>query len=468
MKRLFSNIGWLLGGRGFNAVMSLVYLYLATNTLGLEQFGHFALIVALGQAITGLANFQTWQFIVRWGAGEDAAAADAMGAELSGPPPDLENMRDATGFAIALDMLAIGMGACFAAIVVATAQMWLPLPTELMWLTFGYCIVSLLSIRSTPTGLLRLRFQYATATAAEAVQPAIRTAGAVLAFMFMPNVMGFIIAWAASEVAVAIALWFAATRRNPIDLSAISLRRIPAKHKDAWRFVWSTNMSGTLTIAGKQVIILLVGTFGGAALAGGFRVASQLGQALVSLAQTVSKAIFPELVHAKDNALVMARRMANIAVVAGVIAVLVALFGGRWALAVIAQDDFSAFYWAMVILAIAGAVELVGASLESLLVSAGRAGTAFLVRAVPTVLALVMLDAAIDWNGAKGAAFAVLGSSSLAVVGFYVAILNLQEIRITVKSDTDPDADPASNDISDNRPKPANDLGETDHQPASP
>ena len=54
MKRLFSNIGWLLGGRGFNAVMSLVYLYLATHTLGLEGFGHFALIVALGQAITGV------------------------------------------------------------------------------------------------------------------------------------------------------------------------------------------------------------------------------------------------------------------------------------------------------------------------------------------------------------------------------------------------------------------------------
>ena len=42
------------------------------------------------------------------------------------------------------------------------------------------------------------------------------------------------------------------------------------------------------------------------------------------------------------------------------------------------------------ILAIAGAIELVGASLESLLVSAGRAGTAFLVRAVPTVLALLL------------------------------------------------------------------------------
>ncbi|MEL6542893.1 MAG: hypothetical protein AAFQ34_16035, partial [Pseudomonadota bacterium] len=60
-----------------------------------------------------------------------------------------------------------------------------------------------------------------------------------------------------------------------------------------------------------------------------------------------------------------------------------------------------------------------------------------LVRAVPTMLALVLLDVAIDWNGAKGAAFAVLGSSSLAVIGFYVAILNLSEIRIEVEPQAD-------------------------------
>lgn len=421
MKRLFTNMGWLLGGRGINAVLSLIYLALATRSLGLESFGHFAAIVALGQAVTGIANFQTWQFIVRWGANGDNASG--------------ENLRDATGFAIALDLISVVMGTAIAAVVMWTAHFWIPLPDDLLWLTFGYCVVSLISIRATPTGLLRMNFKYATATAAEAVQPVIRAGGAVLAWLFMPTVAGFILAYAVSEIAVAAALWYAAARDQRIDLTALSLRRIPARHPDAWRFVWSTNMSGSLNIAGKQVMILLVGTFGGAALLGGFRVASQLGQALIALAQTVSKAILPELVQARDDAIVMARRMANIALIGGVLAVLVALFFGRWGLTVIAGEAFSAFYWAMVILAIAGAVELVGASLESLLVSAGRAHTAFIVRAIPTVLALLLLDVAIDWNGAKGAAFAVLGSSAMAVIGFYVAILNMQEIRITVAGD---------------------------------
>ncbi len=233
-------------------------------------------------------------------------------------------------------------------------------------------------------------------------------------------------------VAGAAALWIAAGRLERINLSRISLRHIPRAHPGAWRFVWSTNLSGSLNVGSKQVLILLIGAIGGETAAGGYRVASQLGQALVSLAQTVSKAIYPELVHAKETAHAMARRMANIALIAGVLAVLGTLFLGRPALALIAGPEFRVF-WTMVILAIAGAIELVGASLESLLVSAGRAGTAFLIRAIPTVIGLSLLEVAMGWNGLKGAAFTVMGASALSVLGFWVAIISLSQITITVK-----------------------------------
>lgn len=423
MKRVFANMGWLLGGRGVNAVLSLVYLAIAARTLGTTGFGHFALIVALGQAITGIANFQTWQFIVKWGAAGDGGSVDP------------ESAAEATGFAVALDVISVALGLALAGVVIVTAPLWLDVPRESLGLAFAYCAVSLAAIRTTPTGILRLHFRYASAAGAEAVQPVVRALGAILALAFMPTVTGFVLAFAASEVAVAAALWIVALRVQPVSRAAISLKVIPARHRDAWRFVVSTNLSGSLSVAGKQVIVLLVGTFGGAALAGGFRVASQLGQALVSLAQTVSKAILPELVHSRENALDIARRMANIAAVGGVIAVVTALLFGRLGLELIAGPQFGVFYWAMVILAIAGAVELVGASLESLLVAAGKAHVSFIVRAVPTALALVLLDTAIDWNGAKGAAFALLGSSSLAVIGFYIAILNLGQIRLVVEDE---------------------------------
>ncbi|WP_128891008.1 lipopolysaccharide biosynthesis protein [Erythrobacter sp. HKB08] len=424
MKRLLRNIAWLLSGRAVNAILSLVYLALATRTLGIEAFGYFALIVALGQTVTGLANFQTWQFVVRWGANGE------------GP-------GEATGFAIALDGVSVILGALLAAGLVYSAQFWLPLPHDLLWVAFGYCIVSLIAIRSTPTGLLRLRFHYAEATFAEAVQPVVRAIGAGLAVVFMPTVLGFILAWAAAEIAVAIALWIVAARKEPIDLTQISLTKLPRDHPDAWRFVLSTNATGSLNVGAKQVMILLVGAIGGEAFAGGFRVASQLGQALVQLAQTISKAIYPELVHAKDDAVEIARRTANMALVGGTLAVLVAIFFGRWGLEAIAGPEFGVVYWTMVILAIAGAIELVGASLESLLVSANRAGTAFLARAIPMVLAFALLPVAMGWQGLKGAAFTVLGSSALAVLAFWAAILSLQQIKIVLEPKDGTPPDPA-------------------------
>lgn len=420
MKQVFANMGWLLGGRGFNAVLSLVYLAIVARTLGTDGFGHFALIIALGQAVTGFSSFQTWQFIVRWGADPDQ------------PGVDLVRARSATGFAVALDLLSMGVGTLASIVLVLTAPLWLDVPTDLMWLTFGYCVISLLTIRTTPTGMLRLHSEYGKATGAEAVQPVIRAGGAVLAWWLMPDVTGFILAFIASEIGTAIALWVVAARVQPVPLSSISLRAIPAQHKDAWKFVLSTNMSGSLAVAGKQVMILLVGTFGGAYLAGGFRIANQLGVALIALAQTISKAILPELVQSRDGAVEIARRMANIAAIAGVTAVLTAIVFGRPGLALIAGEEFTGFYWAMIILSIAGAVELVGASLESLLVSAGKAHVAFLVRLFPTILALLMLELAIDWKGAQGAGFAVLGSSVLTVVGFYLAIMNLRQFRIVL------------------------------------
>lgn len=430
MKQVFANMGWLLGGRGFNAVLSLVYLAIAARTLGTEGFGHFALIIALGQAITGFSSFQTWQFIVRWGANPDE------------PGVDLQRAREATGFAVALDGVSVVVGTLASAVLVLTAPLWLDVPAELMWLTFAYCVVSLLTIRTTPTGMLRLHSEYGRATWAEAVQPVIRAGGAVLAWWAMPDVTGFILAFALSEVGTAIALWIVAVRVQPVPLSSISLRAIPARHKDAWRFVLSTNMSGSLAVAGKQVMILLVGTFGGAYLAGGFRIANQLGVALIALAQTISKAILPELVQSRDGAVEIARRMANIAAIAGVTAVVTAILFGRPGLALIAGEQFTGFYWAMIILSIAGAVELVGASLESLLISAGKAHVAFLVRLFPTILALVMLELAIGWKGAQGAGFAVLGSSVLTVVGFYLAIVNLKQFRLVVD---EPNAEGADN-----------------------
>ena len=59
--RMLANLGWLIGGKGFGAICSLVYLAILTRTLGLKDFGHFSLIFGTSQALIAVAGFQTWR-----------------------------------------------------------------------------------------------------------------------------------------------------------------------------------------------------------------------------------------------------------------------------------------------------------------------------------------------------------------------------------------------------------------------
>ena len=62
--RLFANTAWLVGGKGFGAVCSLIYLAILTRSLGVKEFGHFSLIFGTSQALVALAGFQSWRVVV--------------------------------------------------------------------------------------------------------------------------------------------------------------------------------------------------------------------------------------------------------------------------------------------------------------------------------------------------------------------------------------------------------------------
>lgn len=411
MGTILRNLGWLLSSRGINAALSLVYLALATRTLGLENFGHFALIVVMGQMVAGLVTFNGWQAIVRWGMEQ---------GEASG----------ATGFVLALDLVSIVAGVLLAVIFVWVAPLWLPLPTDLRVAALILCMASIAGMRSTPTGVLRLHDRYDLASLAEAVLPLVRAAGAVVATIIWPCVAGFVAAWAIAELACACAYWRFARRLINLRFADIGLRDFPCRHSGVWRFVLVTNLSRTLAVTAKQLILLLVGALGGAALAGGYRVASQLGQALVQLGEAVSRALYPELLRAYDAAPRIAGRMAALALGAGVVAVGVSALAGKWAIATLTGQHFVFAYPAMVILSLAGACDLLGSCWEALLVARRRVVLPFVLRAMPLMLGLVLMKPAVAHWGLAGAASCMLASNLLTVAGLVVG--GLVERRQTI------------------------------------
>ena len=94
---------------------------------------------------------------------------------------------------------------------------------------------------------------------------------------------------------------------------------------------------------------------------------------------------------------------------------MLAAVGGHWLIVAIAGDAYAAAYLPMILLSAAAAIELAGATFEALLVSRGHALRNFVLRGVPTALAVAALPMVVTQAGASGAAAAVLVASLLTV-----------------------------------------------------
>ena len=76
LQMLAGNLGWLLASNALMAVLSLIYIGIITRSLGITDFGRFALITSAAQMLTVLASFETWKIIVQYGL-EHEAKGDA-------------------------------------------------------------------------------------------------------------------------------------------------------------------------------------------------------------------------------------------------------------------------------------------------------------------------------------------------------------------------------------------------------
>ncbi|MFC0203975.1 lipopolysaccharide biosynthesis protein [Novosphingobium soli] len=405
LRRVGVNGGWLLAARLFQAVLSIAYLAIATRTLGLADFGRFALIVAVGQGIAAVVGFQTWQFVVSYG-----TRAQAQGDE--------RGVERIIGFAALLDLAGALAGSLVALGVIALLGERLGLPRELYAAAFAFCFAILAAVRSTPIGVLRLDERFRDSALADAVTPSVRAGGALLAALLLPTVAGFLCAWAVSELATTAVYWWAALRRRRVAFAPEGLRRLAREEPSLWRFVFLTNLSSTLTVTSKQFTLVLVGAFGGPAAAGMFRVAAQLAQAMVRATQTFSRAAYAELVRAaaggSDRPLLL--QLTAVAGLAAAAMVGVAALFGEPLLHLIATREFSGAYLPIIVLVAAAGLDLFGFAFEPALTARGLAGAAFRLRLLASAVQAALLFLLLPLFGVIGGAWATFGGSLAAVL----------------------------------------------------
>ena len=419
LRAVFSNLGWMLGGRGVAAVLGLLYLAVVTRTLGIAKFGEFTLVIGTAQTITGLVGFQTWQLIVRYGM--DHLHQERMAA-----------LARLVRGCLALDVAAAIVGGLLAVAAVTLLGPKFGWDDNVRRFALLFCFVSLLAVRSTAVGVLRLYGRFNIAAAADTALPMARLTGALLAMAFAPRVESFILAWAAADLIAAAFFWTAAIatmKGFKWREGSFSLPRIREENPGIVGLAGITNAGQSFTLVGKQGSVLLVGYFATPAAAGAFRVAHQLGQAMAKVGQLLSLSLFPELMRARtasqdpEHFRALLTRTVGFAAIAGVVVFLFLLIAGEFLLKLVSGPEFAAAYPLLLLLGSAAIVDFVAVGFGPALIAADRAWVTFRIQLFAAVLLVGLLFVLVFRLGPIGAAAAMLAASVLSAVLMGLATL---------------------------------------------
>ncbi|MCR0981096.1 lipopolysaccharide biosynthesis protein [Roseomonas populi] len=413
-RRILRNAGLLLGGKAATALLNLAAFGLGMHTLGAAGMGVLVLIHGFAQTTASFVKFQSWQAVLRYGAG-------------SLEPERRPAFQALLRFTLALDIgsgVLGSLGCALAAWFLGPAFGW---PPEVVPLGALYATCTAFLVLATPIGLLRLFDRFDLLARRDAMGAAIRLAGAGLAAALGAGLPGFLAAWYAGTVLGGFVLIAAAlgeiSRRGLLRREAgVPRQRATEAHPGIWGFAWSTNLMTTLSLGSTHLATLCVGGMLGPAEAALFALARQLGEAALKPSRFLTPALYPELARlaaAGDRAglrRLLRRGLALSAVIAlGFLAVLAAL--GEWLLRLIGGAEGGAAYPVMLLLGLASSIGFAGFALEPLLVSMGRHGLALRLRAVTTAVYIPLALGGLALFGLAGAGAASVLSALLLLAG---------------------------------------------------
>ncbi|MCB2013999.1 MAG: lipopolysaccharide biosynthesis protein [Sphingobium sp.] len=406
MARIMKNMLWLGSSRGVSAVLSLVYLGIATRTLGVSEFGRFALILSIGALIATFMQFDCWRAILRFGPNYLQSG-------------DTQSLGRLVALCRIFDIGTAIIGCGIAWVVFTVGLPYFGWASDIANSAFLYCCAILFAIKSTPMGVLRLHNRFDLGVYAATMVPVTRVIGALAILVIGPKIELFLLIWGGSEFIAAMAYWILAARENPDALSLRHSRHIAAVYRqetDLLYFLGALNIGSTLTGAIKQVPVLALGGYVSPAAAGLYRLANQLSQALSKVASLLARSAYAEFNHmrARDGMDALRKLLGQtnkLSLIAAVILILVVTLLGKPVLWAVAGEAFVAAYPVLLLLGVAAAFEFMAINYEPALLASTDGKVVLRLRLIGAVLLIALLALLLPRIGIIGAALAVLGSA---------------------------------------------------------
>ncbi len=424
-RRIFRNAGLLLSRRVIAAVMGLAYLALAAQALGPAAFGALVLVHAYVVVVSRVTSFQSWQAVVRFG-------ADCLAPERRA---DLQGLL---AFSLWLD---IGSSAVGAAIAVA-AMPWigprLGLDADIVAMAQLYAVLALFMLRAVPNGVLRLFDRFDLLANIQLIAPAMRLAGAALALAAGAGLWAFLLTWFLAGLAANLSLmtfaWRELARREMLRGFRPRLRGLTAPHPGLWRFIWTSNLHATLTLAKTHGTTLAVGWVLGPAAAGIFKIAAEFANVLVKPTSLLNQTVYPELAKlasggAKARIGRVVRRAGLVTAAGASGVVLLTALLGQPVLTLVVGAGFLDAYPVMILLVLGAALGLGGFALDPAMFVLGRPDIPLRINVCVTLLYVPAFLLLLHLMGTVGGGIAVVGAAAATLTAGTIATARLLAVR---------------------------------------
>jgi O-antigen/teichoic acid export membrane protein len=420
-RSLLKNSGYLAASRVVAAIASVATMALAAHALGVLLLGALILITSYAKAVSGIAKFQSWQLVVRYG-----------GRVIHG---EVDDFKTSTGFAFALDAVSGVGGMLVAVAILPFLASWVGIQPDQLWLAMLYCTLLPTMGAATPTGVLRALDRFDLISWQSTATPISRLMLVTVAYFANASFATFVAAWYVTDLAGDLYGWFLGwrelKRRDLLQGIRPTLR--PETLPGAWRFAIHVNLNASVQAVWGPIARLVVGGLLGAAGAALFRVASNLADGAGKPADLLAKAFYPEVARmdltTKKPWKLMLRGTAFASGMA-IVAILVLLLAGKPIVSFLFGKEFLGAYDALLILMVVPFIGVFSFPLPPMLYALDRPDAPVTARLIGSAVFFLSI-APLSWQlGVNGAAIAfVLGNVSTAGVMVVQLLREYRRVR---------------------------------------
>ncbi|MEO7564326.1 MAG: lipopolysaccharide biosynthesis protein, partial [Sphingomicrobium sp.] len=387
------------------ALCSLATLAFAARGLGVMLLGTLILITSYARAASGIAKFQSWQLIVRYGSRGLAEG-------------DPEQFKSSTGFAAALDVVSGLGGMLLAVMLLPLVAPWVGIDRQYWWLAMLYCTLLPTMGAASPNGVLRALDRFDLISWSGTLTPMLRAVLAGVAFLNQAPLAAYVAIWFVSDLAGDMYQWFLAWRELRRHDLHVGIRPTlkPTTLPGAWKFAIQINLAvGVQTVWGP-VARLAVGGLLGPTGAAFFRIASSLADSAQKPADLLGKAFYPEIVRmdlaSKKPWKLMLRGTAFASGIA-LVAIIALVIGGKPLIGAMFGKEFLGAYTPLLVLILVPVLGVISFPLVPMLYALGRAAGPLRAKIIASLTFFAVL-APLSWRfGVVGASMALVLASAV-------------------------------------------------------